>query len=325
MKRLLVSCALALPLLAVTTASLQADVKTRDKSLIKFEGMLGRMVGLFGGKAAKDGIISTTVVKGDRKVTMNESSGQIIDLSEEKVYALDMKKKTYEVTTFEEMRREMREAREKAEREAEKEGGQGQQEEPGKPAKEYEVDFDVKETGQKKAIAGYDTRQLIMTVTIREKGKALEEGGGFVMTADSWMGPRIPAMQEVSEFDMRYWKQLQGPEAAGMSAQQVAAMMAMFPLVQKAMDRMKQEGTKMDGTPLAQTTTFESVKSKEAMAQQSESSGGGGLGGMLARRLKKDDGKPRATIATMQFEVQEVATAVTPDDVAVPAGFKEKK
>jgi hypothetical protein len=322
MKRLFLLFAFVLPL-ALVTAPLHADVKTRAKTSIKFEGMLGRMMGLFGGKAMREGFVSTEMVKGSRKATMNESWGQIIDLSEEKLYDLDVKKKTYKVTTFEEIRREMREAREKAEREASKE--EGRQEEPGKPGKEIEVDFDVKETGEKKSLAGYDTRQVIMTITLREKGKALEEGGGFVMTADSWMGPKIDALQEVRDFDMRYWKQLQGPEAGAMTAAQMAALLAAFPMVQTAMDRLKKEGAKLEGTPLAQTTTFESVKSKEMMAQQSEGSGGGGLGGMLARRLKKDDAKPRSTVFTTTFEVQEVGTSVGPDDVAVPAGFKEKK
>jgi hypothetical protein len=286
--------------------------------------MLGRMMGLFGGgRAARDGIVSTTAVKGDRKVTMNESNGQIIDLAEEKVYDLDVKKKTYKVTTFEQIRKEMEEAREKAEREAEKE--KDQKPEEREKGKEFEVDFDVKETGQKKQLAGYDTRQIIMTVTLREKGKSLEEGGGFVMTSDAWMGPRIPALKEVSDFDMRYWKQLQGPDAGAMSAEQMAALLAAFPMVQNAMERMKQEGTKLDGTPLATTTVFETVKSKEAMAQQSQNSGGGGLGGMLARRIKKEDPKPRSTIFTTTSEVQEVGTTVAAEDLGIPAGFKEKK
>jgi hypothetical protein len=33
---------------------LSAAVKTEEKTLLKFSGMLGRVVGLFGGKAAKD-------------------------------------------------------------------------------------------------------------------------------------------------------------------------------------------------------------------------------------------------------------------------------
>ena len=94
----------------------QAEVKTREKSQVKLEGMLGRMAGMFGGKAVKEGVISSTAVKGNRKATMNDMRGQIVDLSEEKVYDLDMQKKTYEVTTFDEIRRRMREAQEKARR-----------------------------------------------------------------------------------------------------------------------------------------------------------------------------------------------------------------
>lgn len=329
MKRLLISCAFALPLFALATPTLVADVRTRDKTAIKFEGMLGRAMGLFGaGRAMRDGVVSTVAVKGNRKSTMNDASGQIVDLSEEKIYDLDVKKKTYTVTTFDELRQQMREAREKAEKEVEKEAEKepgGQQQEPGEKGKEVEVDFDVKETGQKKQIAGYDTREVVMTVTVREKGKTLDQGGGLVLTANNWFGPEIPAMKDVIDFEMRYWKQLQGPDAGAMSPEQMAAVMAMYPLVGKAMERMKQEGPKLNGTVLATTTVFEAVKSKEAMAQQNEGSGGGGLGGMLARRLKKDSGNPRATFMTIQHETQEVATSVDAASLALPADFKEKK
>jgi len=327
MKRLAISCAIALPLLALAGPAL-AEVKTREKSLVKIEGMIGRMVNLFGGKAAKDGVVSTVAVKGPRKATLNESTGQIIDLSEEKIYDLDIKKKTYEVTTFDELRRRMREAREKAEKDAEKDPAR-EPDKSGEPAKEFEVDFDVKETGQKKSLAGYDTRQVIMTTTVREKGKALEEGGGFVMTADSWLGPQIAALKEVADFDMKYWKQLQGPEAMGMSAEQMAMVVAMYPMLKQASERLAKESAKLQGTPLATTTTFEAVKSKAQMSQQAEGSksGGGGLSGMLARRIAKKDGedKPRATIFTVTSETQEVATSVAPADIELLAGFKEKK
>jgi hypothetical protein len=330
MKRLLISCAVALPLLALTAGPALAEVKTREKSQVRIEGIIGRMMNIFGGKAAKEGVVSTTAVKGSRKATMNEATGQIIDLSEEKIYDLDMKKKTYEVTTFEELRRRMREAREKAEKDAAREQGAEQKpEKSGQPQKEFEVDFDVKETGQTKTLAGYNAREVIMTVTLREKGKKLEDAGGFVMTADSWLGPQIPALKELADFDLRYWKQLQGPDAMGMSAEQMAAVMAMYPMLKQASDRLSKESGKLQGTPLATTTTFEVVKSTEQMAQQAESggSGGGGLGGMLARKLAKKDNeaKPRATIFTVIGETQEVATSVAPADVDLPAGFKEKK
>ena len=331
MKRLLISCAIALPMVALTAGPVMAEVKTREKTHVSLGGMMGKMFNLFGGKAAKEGVVATTAVKGNRKATMNESTGQIVDLSEEKIYDLDMKKKTYEVTTFEELRRRMREARERAEKDAAKEQGKEEKQTQSEPQKQYEVDFDVKETGQKKQLAGYDTREVIMTVTVREKGKTLEDSGGVVMTADSWLGPKIAALNEVTDFDMRYWKQLQGPEAMGMSAEQLATVIAMFPAVKQAMERLQKEGPKLQGTPLAVTTKVEGVKSKEQAAAQQEDTAKspGGLAGRFMRKVaKKDDseaGGKRSMIFTSEHEVQEVQTSVAAADLAIPEGFKEKK
>ena len=321
MNRMWRLCAIAMPLVMLTAGPALADVKTRDKTQAKFEGMLGRMMGMFGGKAARDGILTAVAVKGDRKAELNDSYGRIVDLKEEKVYELDVKKKTYEVVTFEELRRRMREARERADKEAPKEGKAPEQD---KPAREMDVDFDVKETGQTRSIAGHNTREVVMTVTVREKGRALEEGGGLVMTSNSWMAPAIPAMKELADFEQRYWKAI-APEAAGMSAEQMAAVMVMYPMLKPAMERLKTEGARLEGTPLATTTVFEAVKSKDQAAQESQQSSGGGLGGMLTRKIMKKEDKPRATVFTLTHETLEVSPTVGAEDLQIPAGFKEKK
>ncbi len=330
--RRLICYAVLLSFVVLAASPAWADVKTREKTHVSLGGMLGKMFNLFGGKAAKEGVVSTTAVKGNRKITMNDSTGQIIDLSEEKIYDLDMKKKTYEVTTFEQLRQRMREAREKAQKQASQEQGKEEkQPEKDQPQKEYEIDFSAKETGQKKQLAGYDTREVIMTVTVREKGKTLEDGGGLVMNVDSWLGPQIPALKELAEFEMKYWKQLAGPDAMGMSAEQMAMLIAMYPAFKQAADRLQKESPKLQGTPLASTTTVEGVKSKEEMtsAQNSESAPKsiGGLGGMLARKMAKKDENAnagRATVFTAEHEFQEVQTSVAASDLEIPAGFKQK-
>ena len=96
------------------------------------------------------------------------------------------------------------------------------------------------------------------------------------------------------------------------------------------------EGVKLDGTAIQTTVTAEAVKSAEQLAQEQKSaadskpSGGGGisgrLGGMIARKIvpePEDAAKPRATFMTMNTEVLKVVTTVAPEDLAVPAGFKE--
>ena len=328
---------LAVAAVVLSSFVVHADVRSDEKSRVEFAGMLGRMVNLFGGKAAREGFTSTVAVKGDRKATLNETTGQIIDLNEEKIYDLDIKRKTYKVTTFAELRRQMEEARKKAEEEARKAPEAEKPAEPDPNQKEVEVDFDVKDTGEKKAINGFDTHQVIMTFTVREIGKTLDQRGGLLLTSDMWLAPKIAAMQEVAAFDLKYAEKLYGPMVAGISASQMAMVMATYPMLKDAVAKMRAEGFKLDGTAIQTTLATDAVKSAEQIAQESKSaaeskpSGGGlsgRLGGMIARKIgpKTDDtAKPRTTFMTMNTEVLKVATTVAPEDVAVPAGFKESR
>ena len=93
---------------------------------------------------------------------------------------------------------------------------------------EFEVDFKVDRTGARKALNGYDCQQVIMTITIRQKGKKLEESGGMVMTSDMWMAPVIPAMREQAAFMVRYMKQLYGTDMEA-TARGLMQAIAMYP------------------------------------------------------------------------------------------------
>ena len=85
---------------AIFAPAIHADVKTKEKTQVKFAGMLGRIVGMAGGGAAKDGLTNSVAVKGNRMATFNDQNGQIVDLSEEKIYNIDFKKKEYRVYTL---------------------------------------------------------------------------------------------------------------------------------------------------------------------------------------------------------------------------------
>ncbi|MFN7983703.1 MAG: hypothetical protein U0Q11_17790 [Vicinamibacterales bacterium] len=336
--------ALSATLAFASTAALHADVRSDQRTKFQLAGVLGKMVNFFGGKAAREGVTSTVALKGNRKLTMNDTTGQIVDLSEEKIYDLDVKKKQYSVMTFADLRRRMEEAKKKAEEDAKKAEASGDKDVPQRDpnAKEYEVDFEVKNTNEKKDINGFATTQSIMTITVREKGKTLQESGGMVLTSDLWMTPSIAAMKEIAEFDMKYAEKLFGPMMSGASPQEMAQAMAMYPAMKPALEKMAAEGRKLQGTPILTTTTLDAVKSAEQMAAEaksskdSSSSGGdaptsvggliGGLGRRMAQRKSNDSAaaapKDRATVLTTTNEVLKVATAVTAEEVAVPAGFK---
>ena len=329
------------------TSSLSADVRTDQRVKFQLGGALGKMVNMFS-KGAREGVTTVVAVKGNRKSTMNgDSTGQIIDLAEEKIYDLDIKKKTYKVTTFAEIRKQMEEAKRQAEQAAKDERA-SQPGAPSKPAekdpnaKEMEVDFDIKTTSETRSINGFNTTKSVMTITVREKGKTLDESGGVVMTTDMWMTPNAPSTKDLADFDMRYAQMLYGPAVTGASAQDMAMAMAMYPQMKPALDKARAEGGKMPaGTAILTDMKMESVppgtaNSASAAAPAPEAPAKKGLGGMLgglkkmAEQAEKNQqqggGKAeRAIIMTTSVEMLKLTTDVDAASVAIPAGFSEKK
>jgi hypothetical protein len=332
--RTCVAGALVAALSVFSIDTLVADVRTSQRTRIEFGGTLGRVVNFFGGRAAKEGVTSTVAVRGDRKATTNEQTGQIVDLAEEKVYELDIRRKTYKVTTFAELRRRMEEAQKRAAEEAAKQEGR-EERDPSQAQEEpqMEVDVDARETGERRTINGFDTRQVILTVTLRQKDKTLEQGGGLVATTDLWLAPTVAGMSEIVEFDRRYAEQLYGGMIAGASAEQLAAALAMYPMLKEALGRAAVEGAKLEGTAVLTTLTMDAVRSEEEVAAQAKAeessppSGGlGGLLGGLARRTARRDenqNPARTTFMTSTTEVLSVTSTVPASDVEIPAGFRE--
>ena len=335
MRSRITSVVLVAGALLIAGASLRADVQTQQKTHVQFAGALGHVVNMFGGKAAKEGTVETIAVKGDRMMTVNDKTGELIDLAEEKVYKIDFDSKSYKVQTFAEIRQKMQEEQEKA-----KERMSSAQEKPEKtptePQKKMAVDVSTKETGQKKTINGFDCKEVVTTVTMHEDGKTLEESGGTVMTTDAWVTKPIPAMKEVAAFRRRYMEKLSGMDAAA-TAQQMAQAMAMYPQLKDLIGRSRVEGQKVDGTPISTLATIETVESpeqqkKKAGEEQQPDSTSGGIGGLLAKKMmhKKQDENAagsstnRSSLMTTTMEVLSVATDVAADAVSVPAGFKQK-
>ena len=214
--------------------------RTRPRQV---RGRARPVVSIFGGKAAREGVKSTVAVKGDRKITHQRRQrpdrrprrGKDLRArrQEEDLHRDDLRRAAAADGGGAQEGRGRRARRTQEEKPAEAP--------PIRTSKEIEVDFDVKETGQKKAINGFDTHQAIMTITLREKGKTLEQSGGLVITSDMWLAPRIAAMKEIAEFELRYAQALQGPMVTGASPEQMAAALAMYPMLKDGLARMRAE------------------------------------------------------------------------------------
>ena len=320
-----------------------AAVKAAEKCEVRFEGALGKMINLFGGG---DESAKSAAVRGNRKAVMSSANGEIVDLDEGKVYGLDLKHKTYTVTTFEEMRRRMEEARKKAEAERQKQQGSAdsRKEAPTskQPPMKIEIEVEVKNTGRTKAINGFDTRETVIAITAHEKGKTLDQSGGLAVVSDMWLAPEIAALQEIAEFDQRYARKLANAMFVSSAPQDTATALATYPMLGDVLVRMRTENAKMDGSAIQTATTIDLIQSAEEMAQQRKrqakedseikpaKSVGGLLGGFAAKAVKKkvegdESVKQRATIMTMTHEVLRVSSSVTAADLAIPEGFRQAR
>jgi hypothetical protein len=289
---------------------------------MKFEGFIGGLLNRAAG--GTDPKTSTMALRGNRMSMTSDNSGTLVDLTEEKIYMLDLRKKEYTVVTFAEMRKQMEEARKALEDQKKSMSPQDQQTLQD-ASKQLEFDVDVKKTGQRRQIAGYDAEETVIAITMRGKGQKLEESGGAVLTSNVFLGPKIAALEEMYAFWVKFSKQAFGTNFVGLDPRTSQQAGAMLPGFAPLMERLGQESHKLSGTPLSTTTVLEGVKSAEAMKQAGAQPSGGGLGGMLAGKLMKGSSQQRTKAFTSTSERISIGTSVSDADVAIPAGFKEKK
>lgn len=316
MHRILVTVALLL------TASVAfADAKVEEKTQVHFGGAMGSVINAFGRSATHEGMTTLKALHGDRLLSRSGDSGTIIDLREEKVYRVDYARKTYSVVTFDELRKQWEEAQERGRRrESRTEKSEG--------GPEYEVDFDVRSTGKKETINGFNTHEEIVTVTVHEKGKKIESSGGFILTDDMWLGPRVAAMREIADFNRRYVAKVYGG-VGGADMQAMAMALAQTPAFAKAMKTFSSNEGRLEGTPIRSLMTFESVAGKDQKAQSSEESGGGSMiGGLMnkmkSRRQESLETPGRSTMFDSTTELLSANTSSAASDVAIPAGFTKR-
>jgi len=322
----------------VTAGVCLADATVEQKTQIRFGGALGALMNVLACDSAKEGVTSGSVVKGDRMLTHSGNTGEIIDLGEEKVYRLDFDRKAYTVKTFDELRREFEEGQERARKNAAKQTKSTKSEKSEGP--EYEVEFDTRATGEKETINGWNTREQIVTITVHEKGKKLEESGGVVLTADMWVGPKIAAYREIADFQQRFAQKIYGPAFAS-DMRQMAAAMAMTPAFGKAMGAFNEKGRSVEGTPIRTKMTFDLVSgaSQDNKQQQQQTERdtspqaaviGGLLGRMKERRQKQEaesgqsSSPNRSTFLESNSELLTANNSASAADVALPSGFKQR-
>jgi hypothetical protein len=316
-------------IMAVTAflpVSLLADFSYEQTSKMTGGMMAGMMkfAGAFS-KQAREPMVSTIAVKGDRMVHWNPHRAVVIDLGKETITSINFDKKQFSATTFEQMNQALAASAQKM-----------------KSSNSGDMTFKVssKDTGQKKMIAGFDTRELIITLEAEKTDKQTGDSGGMQIITDLWLAPKVAGYEEITNFYKRMGQKVSW-SPGGMAA------MGGRPDLAKGFAEVYKETAKLDTMPVFQIVkmgfhakgqaqegqaTAQQPRQQEQQQAEKPSIGGllkGGLGGFGKR--KKPEEQPESgnaeasgTLIEMTMESSGFsANAVDASKFEVPAGFKQ--
>jgi hypothetical protein len=339
--RALLGCAVS----AVVSTLAQADVTMEEHMAVQGAGLM---------KMANMNGTTVTTISGDKARTesnltfesgmvrvLARGAGQnteIVRLDQDKIYSLNPKKKTYTETTFAERRAAMQEAMQNAQK------AQASQQQSASGVDEAKCEWsdpkaEVKRSGEKATLAGYDAERVIVTATQSCKDKESGQVCDFGLTVDSWYAPNFQASEETLAYQRAYAQKL-GLNAASSRdfAERAESMFGRY----KAM--WTEVATKMrdvKGYPVKSSFSL-GVGGAQCQSTQ-ESAAATGLGGALGSALggvfghkKQSAPEPTTPVAppptgltplmTVSTELVSVNRgAVSPPSFEVPSDYKKAK
>jgi hypothetical protein len=273
-------------LLTIGGSSLWADLSYDQTSKITGGAMMGmmRFAGAFS-KQAREPIMTHVYLKGDRMANITADTAQITDLANETITHVDFKRKTYSVMTFAEMAQAMAAL------------GQKTKDETGERP-EVNMKLDVKATGQTREIAGFATREMLLSMEMETVDKKSGTKGSILTTSSMWIAKDVTGYEQLKAFHERMAKKMLwmpganlGPTAAGNSdlmkgmaaAAKEAAKMEGAPILQVVRVGMKGVGAPAEAGSQQTEQRSESSSTTEAKPQAETPSIGSVLGGRLGR------------------------------------------
>jgi len=311
---------------------------------------------------------TTTMIAGDRARTDSNlqfesglvrafaggvgQSSEIVRLDQDKIYSLDTKKKTYSELSFADQRARMQMAMQKSQE------AQASQQQQASGVDESQCEWsepkaDVKRTGEKATIAGYEAERVSITATQSCKDKKTGQICDFGLLLDEWVAPGFQQSAEALAYHRAYAEKLGlGTPGSRDFAERAQSMFGRYKGIwTEIAEKMKD----VQGYPLKASFGFgvggpQCQKSEQQQSAHSQDQGssstssspptsiGGALGGALGGLFKKKSAEPAhaATppaempgglipLMTIGTELVSVTSGgVNPQMFEVPADFKKK-
>jgi hypothetical protein len=346
--------------LGMASAIVRADVTITRSTSVE---------GLGGTALANSTGTTTTIISGNKSRTVTEMkmqsklvgflarnavgpTAEIVLLDDDKIDHLNLSKKEYTETTFEQLRSQMQQAQEQMKSNADK-SQQPSAVDQSKcvwlPAK-----VSVNKTGETAQIAGFDSQRMIVTATQPCQDKDTGSICDITLVLDMWTSADFSESPEARKYYSSYAKKM-GFDAATLQDSSQRAK-ALFSQYQGIWSEVSGKMESIKGYPVKNgfTMAMGGAQCKDPKAQQSQSgdsdsssASGGGLAGALAGGLgglfhkKSDSDAPAAPAApatppvplppgevalmTVTSQLVSISTdTVSPDLFAVPADFKKQ-
>jgi hypothetical protein len=279
-------------------------------------------------------------------------STEIVLLDQDKLYHLNINKKEYTETTFEQMKEQLQKAQDRMNSNEDKKqpSAVDQSKCEWLPAR-----ADVKKTGEKAQFAGYDAERLVITAAQPCKDKDTGSICEVALVLDQWMSTGFTESAEVQKFYKAYAAKMGLDPSSSQDVSQRAK--ALFSQYKGIWTEVAAKMQNVKGYPVKSSFTLAlgGAQCKDSKAQQpsqdsdssSDSNSPSGLAGAMAGKLgglfhkKKDDADapaaapgpvatpvvlPPGDVALMTVSSQLVSVSTnsaTPDAFTVPADFKK--
>ena len=329
-------------------SALQAEFSYTRTTRVTGGSLLNMSRFIPGGGGIREPQTHTVAVKGGKIVTYDKDTATVIDADAETMTQIDFKKKQYSVITFAEMKQAILALRQQMEQMQAQLKAQGQEMPAINPLDSFKIS--VNDTGQTKQISGLDTKNYVVTMEINSPPGAPPNLLTSKSTMDSWVTPKLPGYDEVSQFGLKLASKMSDfmPDMGnlGMSRPDIA----------RSANEMGKEMAKMNGIPVYETFTMRGVQPagasvpnlgdavKEGAKQGAEEGTRdavrsrlgrlGGIGGLGGIGKKQDPPKAtqqapqevtwqEVTLLEQVTELTNLSSTVDASKFEVPAGFKQ--
>ncbi len=307
-------------------------VKHVSTTTVKFHGFLGTMMKMGGGDKP---MTQTVYVQGNQQRTDHTNdkgeliTSNIVDLDREVFININHKKKEYSETTFAEWKAMF-----------EKMKGEGGGKTKEQPKSDLKVEFDVKvdRTNERQTIAGYDAQKAILTMKAKgeQQSSANAPGGSGTMLiiSNHWLAKDVRGYEEMQAFHRAFAQKVGMQFTEAGSQDFMKAMSQMNPEMMKSMEKLAEEGKKLEGFAVKTETSFETEGGTQTAAASSPSNnqempssvGGllGGLGKKMAKKPQEGNASGKNVLFESTTETVELKTGTLKADLFAPSAEYKK-